>query len=144
MGVCRGEAMPRFSTQLELKDPSCAPLEPRLGASDEEFLPNLVEFPSSEPPSLGSTWHRTHKTRKNVRGFRVDHGLVLTYQSSCAQFCHIKIRFGSSFVPKNTLLKSRFRFWEPRLSFELYCVASGNRVVAEHLCFAAAGRSRCL
>ena len=55
MGVCRGEAMPRFSTQLELKDHSRAPLEPMLGASDEEFLLNFVEFSSSEASSMGST-----------------------------------------------------------------------------------------
>ena len=53
--MCAG-GRPRqdFSTQLELGDPSRAPLNPRHGASDEEFLINLVGFPSSEAPSLVS------------------------------------------------------------------------------------------
>ena len=53
--MCAG-GTPRqdFSTQLELEDPSRAPLNPRHGASDEEFLIILVEFPSSEAASLGS------------------------------------------------------------------------------------------
>ncbi len=126
---------------LLTKNPS---LESWHGASDEEFLPNFVEFPSSEPPSLGSTWHRTHKTRKNVRGFRVDHGLVLTYQSSCALFCHIEIQFGSNFAAKNAFLRSRFRFCEPSFTFELHCAASGNRTMTEQMVFAAAGRCRTL
>ena len=54
MGVCRGRPCQDFSTQLELGDPLRAPLNPRHGASDEEFLINFVEFPSSEAPSLGS------------------------------------------------------------------------------------------